>query len=217
LANVESQIKSALRIIASESKGSQQAHSALRADLSSALVRLHAGMNGSAIDLNSKINRLGAEISFLNRQRRVGRVIFRTFGMSLSFILGVLVIVSWLMIKEGAFQNIGIPVPIEEMFERSPSSTTQKSPSNAGAPVLDQRPVSTSQPAPPMPQQSRGIGILPPSVPQQPLPAQQQLTPQQSQQPPPLQLAPGSAAPPAVPAQSKAPPELPASIFKRSN
>ena len=103
LANVESQIKSALRIIASESKGSQQAHSALRADLSSALVRLQADMNGSASDLNSKIDRLGAEISFLNRQRRVGRVIFLTFGMSLSFILGMLVIVSWLMIKEGAF------------------------------------------------------------------------------------------------------------------
>jgi hypothetical protein len=58
--------------------------------------------------------------------------------MSLSFFLGVLVIVSCLMIKEGAFQKVGIPVPIEEMFERSPQS-------NAGAPVLDQRLVSTPQ------------------------------------------------------------------------
>ena len=224
LANVESQIKSALRIIASESKGSQQAHSALRADLSSALVRLQADMNGSASDLNSKIDRLGAEISFLNRQRRVGRVIFLTFGMSLSFILGVLVIVSWLMIKEGAFQNVGIPVPIEEMFERSPQSAAPASRSNTGTPVLDQRPASSPPSAPPAPvtQQSRGIGILPPPVQQQLLPAQQQLMPQQSQQPPPLQLTPGSTAPaaagqPAVPAQSQAQPELPASIFKRSN
>jgi hypothetical protein len=222
LANVESQIKSALRIIASESKGSQQAHSALRADLSSALVRLQADMNGSASDLNSKVDRLGAEISFLNRQRRVGRVIFLTFGMSLSFILGVLVIVSWLMIKEGAFQNVGIPVPIEEMFERNPQSAAPQS--NTNTPVLDQRPAASPQSAPsaPVTQQSRGIGILPPPVQQQPLSAQQRLTPQQLQQPPPLQLAPGSTAPdavdqPAVPAQSQAQPELPASIFKRSN
>lgn len=143
-------------------------------------MRLQADTNSSAIDLNSKINRSGAEISFLNRQRRFGCVIFLTFGMSLSFILSVLVIVIWLMITERSFQNVGIPVSIEEMFERSSSSTTQQSPSNAGAPVLDQRPVSTPQPAPPMPQQFRGIGIRPPSVQQQPLPAQQQLTPEQS-------------------------------------
>ncbi len=48
------------------------------------------------------------------------------------------------MIKESAFQEVRIPVPIEEMFERRPQS-------NAGAIVLDQRLVSTLQPAPPMP------------------------------------------------------------------
>jgi len=76
MTNVELQIKSALRIIASESKEGQQAHSALRADLSSALLRLQADLNGSASDSNSEIDRLDAGISFLNRQRRVGRVIF---------------------------------------------------------------------------------------------------------------------------------------------
>ena len=76
MTNVELQIKSALRIIASESKEGQQAHSSLRADLSSALLRLQADLNGSASDSNSEIDRLDAGISFLNRQRRVGRVIF---------------------------------------------------------------------------------------------------------------------------------------------
>jgi len=76
LTKVELQIKSALWIIASESKEGQQAHSALRADLSSALVRLQADLNGSASDLNSEIDRLDAGISLLNRQRRVGRAIF---------------------------------------------------------------------------------------------------------------------------------------------
>jgi hypothetical protein len=195
LANVESQIKSTLRIIASESKGSKQAHSALRADLTSALLRLQADMNGSASELNSKVDHLGAEISFLNRQRQVGRAIFLTFGMSLSFILGVLVIVSWLMIKEGAFQNTGIPLPIEEMFGKNPQSAAPASPSQSAPPV-------------PVTRQSLGIGVLPLPVQRPPLSAQK---------PPPLQLVPGTPAPPAVPAQSQAQPELPASIFKRNN
>jgi len=175
LANVESQIKSALRIIASESKGTQQAHSALRADLSSALVRLQADMNGSSSDLSAKIDRLGAEVSFLNRQRRIGRVIFLTFGMTLSFILGVLVIVSWLLIKEGGFQSTGIPVPIEEMFEGNKPGNTSTAPT-AQTGALDQRPAATQQtpqsttPAPaiqnpnvaPTTPRIQGAGILPP-------------------------------------------------------
>lgn len=201
LANVESQIKSALRIIASESKGSQQAHSALRADLSSALVRLQADMNGSASDLNAKIDRLGAEVSFLNRQRRIGRIIFLTFGMSLSFIFGVLVIVTWLMVKEGGFQSSGIPLPIEEMFEKAPASGTPGQPARAPVPVLDQKPATnTAQPA--APQQRRGIGILPPPVERQPLPTQ---VPAATQQP----VAPT----PPLPVQSQAQPELPPSLL----
>lgn len=205
LANVESQIKSALRIIASESKGTQQAHSALRADLSSALVRLQADMNGSASDLTAKIDRLGAEVSFLNRQRRIGRMIFLTFGMTLSFILGVLVIVSWFLIKEGGFQATGVPLPIEEMFERG----AQSQPSTAPTPVLEQTPsLPTQSSAPPanavtapnVPQTAtaparrspQGIGILPPPVQSQPLaPAPQPRAERQStEQAPALPLPP---------------------------
>lgn len=219
LANVESQIKSALRIIASESKGSQQAHSALRADLSSALVRLQADMNGSASDLSAKIDRLGAEVSFLNRQRRIGRVIFLTFGMTLSFILGVLVIVSWMMIKEGAFQSAGIPVPIEEMFERpaagTPASTVPQP--AAPTPVLDQRPSPPPQrpaaappiaPAQSAPRATSGVGILPPAVQQQPtaIPA-----PQVTTGAPPQGIVPPTVTP--LPAQTQAQPELPPGVL----
>jgi len=223
LANVESQIKSALRIIASESKGSQQAHSALRADLSSALVRLQADMNGSASDLSAKVDRLGAEISFLNRQRRIGRVIFLTFGMNLSFILGVLVIVNWMIIQEGGFQNAGIPVPIEEMFEKpgtaAPAPATPQP--SASPPILDQKPTPSPQlqpQQPPAPQvapaqptsnappvTNSGIGILPP-------------TPEQPQIP--AGVAPQGIVPPAtsplqpqLPVQSQAQPELPPGVL----
>jgi hypothetical protein len=194
LANVESQIKSALRIIASESKGTQQAHSALRADLSSALVRLQADMNGSATDLSAKIDRLGAEVSSLNRQSKFGRVIFLTFGMSLSFALGILVIVAWLLIKEGALQNTAIPVPIEEMFEKNgvPAAAPRTS-------ILDQRPaVPQVSPAPVAPapaavpvapQRLQGAGILPPENVQAPLsPAVEAQQPQVQELPPGLLL-----------------------------
>ena len=235
LANVESQIKSALRIIASESKGTQQAHSALRADLSSALVRLQADMNSSSSDLSAKVDRLGAEVSFLSRQRRIGRVIFLTFGMTLSFILGVLVIVSWLLIKEGGFQNTGIPVPIEEMFERGASPTTA-APQQTPPAVLDQRPTPPPSAVAPGPQSAapqvsspasvaapaqsettsrpKMIGILPPPVQQQPLaapaqPAAAASVPAQQAAPPQAAQVPATPQRAAAPSAPLAPPSLP--------
>lgn len=173
LANVESQVKSALRIIASESKGMQQAHSALRADLSSALVRLQADMNGSSSELSAKLDRLGAEVTFLSRQRRVSRIIFATFGMSLSFVLGVLVIAGWLLVKEGMLQTlIAPPLPIEDMFERD---SPRKAPE---ASSLHERPLRPAQsPAsPPEPTATpavpeAGTSMLPGAVERQPLDA----------------------------------------------
>lgn len=178
LANVESQIKSALRIIASESKGMQQAHSALRADLSSALVRLQADMNGSSSELAAKLDRLGAEISFLSRQRRIGRLIFATFGMTLSFVLGVLVIAGWLLVKEGVLQSLVPPVPIEDMFERDkskkaspPSSLNERPRSSRSAPQAPSG--STPQQAGPTPQGTAtdpaNALLLPGAVERQPL------------------------------------------------
>lgn len=165
LANVESQVKSALRIIASESKGMQQAHSALRADLSSALVRLQADMNGSASELAAKLDRLGAEVSFLSRQRRVSRIIFATFGMTLSFVLGVLVIAGWLLVKEGMLQNLAPPLPLEDMLQRQPSASGAKSPPPAS---LNERPPRTG-PQPTAPNTVTGSSPLPNPVERQPL------------------------------------------------
>lgn len=185
LANVESQVKSALRIIASESKGMQQAHSALRADLSSALVRLQADMNGSSSELAAKLDRLGAEVSFLSRQRRVSRIIFATFGMTLSFVLGVLVIAGWLLVKEGMLQSLNPPMPLEDMFERekpnkpSGSSSLNERPQRArddsAAPAASPpRSAAPVQPALP----NAGSSMLPGPVERQPLvaPSQQGLS-----------------------------------------
>ena len=181
LANVESQVKSALRIIASESKGTQQAHSALRADLSSALVRLQADMNGSASELAAKLDRLGAEVSFLSRQRRISRIIFATFGMTLSFVLGVLVIVGWLLVKEGMLQTMVPPLPLEDMLDRSKSGKATMG--GTGAPAasqLNERPQRPSrEPPSAQPQESEatpanpgvGTSTLPGAVERQPLSA----------------------------------------------
>ncbi len=183
LANVESQVKAALRVIASESKGTQQAHSALRADLSSALVRLQADMNGSSSDIVAKLDRLGAEVSFLSRQRRISRIIFTTFGMTLSFILGVLVIAGWLLVKEGVLENLGIPLPIEEMMrpeKLAPKASGAQSlhakparpaASQAVAPPLPAKTVTT----PPNPPVAASAGVITPPTATKPKAAQQEV------------------------------------------
>lgn len=71
LSAVEAQVRAALRIVAAESKSVQQAHSTLRADLSSALVRLQSDMTAGHQDLDNKLNKVLSDVQALEKSRRL--------------------------------------------------------------------------------------------------------------------------------------------------
>lgn len=96
LSAVEAQVRAALRIVASESKSVQQAHSALRADLSAALIRLQADMNSNSATLTNKVDKALSDIDSLGKQRKFMTTIMVTivllFGLSIGVVTGGLLI-----------------------------------------------------------------------------------------------------------------------------
>ncbi len=90
LSAVEAQVRAALRIIAAESKSVQQAHSALRADLSAALLRLQSDMNTGQTDLSSKLDQTIAELNTLKTQRRLTATILGTMVLIFGIVVGLL-------------------------------------------------------------------------------------------------------------------------------
>jgi len=92
LSAVEAQVRAALRIVASESKSVQQAHSALRSDLSAALIRLQADMNTNSATLTNKVDKALSDIDNLSKQRKFMTTIMVTivllFGLSIGILAG---------------------------------------------------------------------------------------------------------------------------------
>ena len=92
LSAVEAQVRAALRIVAAESKSVQQAHIALRADLSAALVRLQSDINNGNNSVAGKIDKLNTDVHGLAQQRKVVTAILFTlvvlFGVSVGLLAG---------------------------------------------------------------------------------------------------------------------------------
>lgn len=102
LSAVESQVRAALRIIAAESKSMQQAHGALRADLSSALLRLQSDMTAGHDSINGKIDRTMAEVGALSRQRRMTTAILAALVLIFGVTVGILAGGSWFFLQQQA-------------------------------------------------------------------------------------------------------------------
>jgi hypothetical protein len=101
LSAVEAQVRAALRIVAAESKSVQQAHSALRADLSAALIRLQSEMNDGNKRVDGKVERVISEVNGLSRQRRLTAAILTTLVLLFGITLGLFAGGGWYLISQG--------------------------------------------------------------------------------------------------------------------
>lgn len=99
LSAVEAQVRAALRIVAAESKSVQQAHSALRADLSAALIRLQSEMNDGNKRVDGKVERVISEVNGLSRQRRLTAAILTTLVLLFGITLGLFAGGGWYLIS----------------------------------------------------------------------------------------------------------------------
>jgi hypothetical protein len=100
LSAVEAQVRAALRIVAAESKSVQQAHSALRADLSAALIRLQSEMNDGNKRVDGKVEKVITEINGLSRQRRLTAAILTTLVLLFGITLGLFAGGGWYLISQ---------------------------------------------------------------------------------------------------------------------
>ncbi len=129
LSAVEAQVRAALRIVAAESKSVQQAHSALRADLSAALIRLQSEMNDGNKRVDGKLEKAISEINGLSRQRRMTAAILTTLVLLFGITLGLFAGGGWYLVSRdnGGMQ---MSAPSSRTSQTSPSSGAT---SNAGA------------------------------------------------------------------------------------
>ncbi len=110
LSAVEAQVRAALRIVAAESKSVQQAHGALRADLSSALIRLQTEMNDGQNRLDSKLDRVLTEVNALGRQRRMISTILFALVLLFGVTLGLFAGGGWYFLQQqGETAAVSIP------------------------------------------------------------------------------------------------------------
>lgn len=100
LSAVEAQVRAALRIVAAESKSVQQAHSALRADLSAALIRLQSEMNDGNKRVDGKVEKVITEINGLSRQRRLTAAILTTMVLLFGITLGLFAGGGWYLLNQ---------------------------------------------------------------------------------------------------------------------
>ncbi|MCR9219833.1 MAG: hypothetical protein NXI21_06370 [Alphaproteobacteria bacterium] len=100
LSAVEAQVRAALRIVAAESKSVQQAHSALRADLSAALIRLQSEINSGSGQLDNKLDRVISDVHNLGRQRKLTTAILTTLVLLFGVTVGVLAGGSWYFLQQ---------------------------------------------------------------------------------------------------------------------
>ena len=132
LSAVEAQVRAALRIVAAESKSVQQAHSALRADLSAALIRLQAEMNDGNKRVDGKLEKAIMEISGLSRQRHA---ILTALVLLLGITLGLFAGGGWYLAGQNG-GRVEIPFRGGPASPAAPSGTTDGAVSN-GAGFLD--------------------------------------------------------------------------------
>lgn len=104
LSAVEAQVRAALRIVAAESKSVQQAHGSLRADLSSALVRLQSDMTAGQQELDNKLNKLQSDIQALQQHRRITSGFLAALVLIAGIAIGLVAGGSWVVM-----QNLPIP------------------------------------------------------------------------------------------------------------
>jgi len=147
LSAVEAQLRAALRIVAAESKSVQQAHSALRADLSAALIRLQAEMNGGSGKLDNKLDRVLSDVSNLGRQRKMTTAILTTLVLLFGITVGVLAGGSWYFLQQNnnsASANLPFIEAPALSDTRTPSAAPQ-APAPQAAPAQE---VAAPTPAP---------------------------------------------------------------------
>lgn len=181
LSAVEAQVRAALRIVAAESKSVQQAHSALRADLSAALIRLQSEMNSGSGKIDNKLDRVLSDVDNLGRQRKLTTAILTTLVLIFGITVGVLAGGSWYFLNQSqSSASISLPfLGAEDVRGQAPAGqgtgqgsgassgqgTAQPSPAQQPAQsAVTQQPSSqsssTRQAAPQQqqPQQSAGTG-----------------------------------------------------------
>ena len=111
LSAVEAQVRAALRIIAAESKSVQQAHGALRADLSAALIRLQSEMSEGQSEIQTKLDRSLAEIDALHRNRKLTTAILTALVLVFGITVGVLAGGSWFFLQQSSSNATAMSAP----------------------------------------------------------------------------------------------------------
>lgn len=112
LSAVEAQVRAALRIVASESKTMQQAHAALRADLSAALVRLQADVGANSGRIDNKLDKLIADVTSMTAQRRLTTTILAAVVLAIGLAIGVTVAGALYLISDAARGGVTVPMDL---------------------------------------------------------------------------------------------------------
>ncbi|MEQ9491231.1 MAG: hypothetical protein RIM72_19795 [Alphaproteobacteria bacterium] len=134
LSAVEAQVRAALRIIAAESKSVQQAHSALRADLSAALIRLQADISSGNNQIDSKVDRAISDINMLTGQRKLTTAILTTLVLVFGVTVGILAGGSWFFLQRQA-NGIDLSLPTLEAPANQQSTAQGTQPQAVPVPV----------------------------------------------------------------------------------
>lgn len=127
LSAVEAQVRAALRIIAAESKSVQQAHSALRADLSAALIRLQSDISSGNNQIDSKVDKAIADINSLTSQRKLTTAVLTALVLCVGVTLGLFVGGSWFFLQQNKGQfDLSLPT-IEAPVQQQPVTQNTQS------------------------------------------------------------------------------------------
>jgi hypothetical protein len=121
LSAVEAQVRAALRIIAAESKSVQQAHGALRADLSAALIRLQSEMSEGQSEIQTKLDRSLAEIDALHRNRKLTSAILTVLVLVFGITVGILAGGSWFFLQQSSVNATAMSAPNQSSAEAGDS------------------------------------------------------------------------------------------------
>ncbi len=130
LSAVEAQVRAALRIIAAESKSVQQAHGALRADLSAALIRLQSETTEGQQEIQTKLDRALAEIDGLHRNRKLTSSILTTLVLVFGITVGILAGGSWFFLQQSAANGTSFAIPGLSSSSQNPPATASNSSSS---------------------------------------------------------------------------------------
>lgn len=126
LSAVEAQVRAALRIIAAESKSVQQAHSALRADLSAALIRLQSDISSGNNQIDSKVDKAIADINSLTSQRKLTTAILTALVLCVGVTLGLFAGGSWFFLQQNkGTMDLSLPILEAPVPQQDVGQTTQ--------------------------------------------------------------------------------------------